>query len=110
MLKKENMSILISSSGIENLELFNAGNGQPIKEKLLRQAVKSCDDYATDICIFLEETLPGIFKEENREIDLYFTRTGVRWNLPHKLVYFRYVIKFVKEGSIITLYEANGTV
>ena len=34
---------------------FNAGNGQPIREALLRLAVKYCEDYATDILILLDQ-------------------------------------------------------
>lgn len=91
---------------IGNNEQFFCGNGQPIRERLLRLAVKHCDNYATDICILLSEdnlTLKKFFKGDSGYICIGFRDYGVDWDdhLPHKE--YRHVCILTRKGSEVTL-------
>jgi len=73
------------ASGTANPTHFWSGNCQEIREELLRQAVKSCDMYATDILILLERssgTMEAFLKVDGHaHIEIYFMRSGCAWAL-----------------------------
>jgi hypothetical protein len=93
-------------------------NMQPILEMLLRQAVDSCDHYASDILIFLENTYQSMCKDEVSEVDMYFYNSGITWedNTGHSCgsvpVHYRSFAKLVRNASenTVTIYQAYGNV
>jgi len=118
MLDAKNMHKRTNVGGCYTLDLFDSGNGQPIREHLLRQAVKSCDSYATDILIFLEYAIKDIYEKGIAEIDIYFERSGIKWEYSNGRTVggdvpprdYRHCMKLVKEKDCLTLYEAPGNV
>ena len=54
-------------------------NTQPIKEALMREAVKQCECYCTDLLIFFDYTWKDFIKGEITEITLYFRQMGIEW-------------------------------
>lgn len=55
-------------------------NVQSIKEALMREAVKQCDCYCTDLLIFFDHSWKELIKGNIKEITLYFRQMGVDWN------------------------------
>lgn len=118
MLDVRRMRKRTSVAGCYTLGLFNSGNGQPVREHLLRQAVRSCDSYATDILIFLEYAVKEMYKKDVSEIDIFFEDSGVRWKYGNGRavggevppLHYRYCMKLVKKDGCFTLYEAAGNV
>lgn len=77
-------------------------NTQPIKEALLREAVKQCDFYASDILIFLSgSTWEGLISNEIKKVQLIFKNSGVDW-MENKL-YDKTFINNTRIRSIATL-------
>jgi len=64
-------------------DIFQKGeecNTQSIKEALLREAVKQCDYYATDILIFLgSKSWERLISNEIKKVQLIFKNSGVDW-------------------------------
>lgn len=64
-------------------DIFQEGeerNTQCIKEALLREAVKQCDFYASDILIFLSgSTWKRLISNEIKKVQLIFKNSGVDW-------------------------------
>jgi len=54
-------------------------NTQPIKEALMREAVKQCDCYCTDLLIFFEYNWDALMAGDIKEATLYFRRLGIDW-------------------------------
>jgi hypothetical protein len=77
---KENR-IAIRSAVDNNNRLMNI---QPINEKLLRMAVKTTDEYATDIIILLNNLDYYFIEREVAEIDIYFRNMGIDWILDSR--------------------------
>jgi hypothetical protein len=122
MLNKNNMGLL-STGYVTNIEEFNSGNGQNIREYLLRQACISCESYATDILILINgESIDKLFNGIANEIDIYFRDFGIDWesykgeNEENRDIclsiakQYRKTMKLVydKDRSTLYLYCANG--
>lgn len=86
-------------------DIFQKGeecNTQSIKEALLREAVKQCDYYATDILIFLSgPTWKRLISNEIKKVQLIFKNSGVDW-MENKL-YDKTFINNTRIRSIATL-------
>ena len=54
-------------------------NTQNVKEALMREAVKQCECYCTDLLIFFDHTWHELIKGEKKEVTLYFYQTGIYW-------------------------------
>ena len=54
-------------------------NTQPIKEALMREAVKQCDCYCTDLLVFFDHSYKELLEGELTEVALYFRRMGIDW-------------------------------
>jgi len=54
-------------------------NTQPIKEALMREAVKQCDCYCTDLLVFFDYSWKDLLAGDIREVTLYFRRMGIDW-------------------------------
>lgn len=112
MLNKDNMRLKISAR-CEDIDLFNSGNGQFIREALLRQACMSCEHYATDIIILLQGSdIKNMFSGTIDEIDIYFESSNIEWvtwssgkEVP-KL--YRKAMKLFYNGHTVYLYETSG--
>lgn len=59
-------------------------NTQPIKEALMREAVKQCDCYATDLLVFFDYTWKDLIKGDITEVTLYFRQMGIEWNKEYE--------------------------
>ena len=54
-------------------------NTQSIKEALMREAVKQCDCYSTDLLVFFDNTWRTLIKGDIAEVTLYFKQSGIDW-------------------------------
>lgn len=54
-------------------------NTQSIKEALMREAVKQCDGYCTDLLIFFDYTWKDLIRGDIQEVSLYFRKMGIDW-------------------------------
>lgn len=86
-------------------EYFLSGNGQEVRELILRQAVKSCDSYSTDILIFFGN-INILFKENYCKVTLYFRNFGVDWD--EKPNFFRYKMVLEKRNANWLLFGETG--
>lgn len=56
-------------------------NTQSIKEALMREAVKQCDCYCTDLLIFFDSAAwEDLIKGNREEVTLYFRQMGIEWD------------------------------
>jgi len=73
---------------IKELQVCNSygeeQNTQSIKEALLREAVKQCDCYCTDLLIFFDYTWKDLLKGDLTEVTLYFRQMGIDWKEENK--------------------------
>lgn len=91
---------------IGNIAQFFSGNGQNIREHLLRMACKHCDHYATDICILLSErglTLNKFFMGDSGNLVIGFRDYGVDWDDELLKTEYRYMCVLTRKGSLVTL-------
>ena len=90
-------------------EQFFSGNGQGIREAILRQAVKSCEHYATDVLIFFNSVeLKELTEQESGEIWIWFRAMGVDWEA--RPAQYRYVMCLAVSGGYYTLTGEVGNV
>ena len=115
MLDESNMEN-IKVAYVDSIDLFNSGNGQDIREYLLRKAVKDTDHYATDILIFLEHAPKDMYKGEASEVDIYIERTGISWQYDtgHEVggrpKQYRSAMKLKLVDGKMELHEKGGNV
>ena len=62
-------------------QFFDSGNGQNIREMILRLAVNNCRHYSTDAIILLAgKEMRDRFEAEKQTLWVYFREYGVDWN------------------------------
>jgi len=90
-------------------QFLDGGNGQEIREKILRQACISCENFATDVMVlFFGNALREFAESDSNSLDIWFRAFGVDWKV--KPAQYRYHMRLVKLGTIYTLYGQHGNV
>lgn len=83
-------------------EQFYSGNGQEIREAILRAACTHCLNYATDV-LHLFPVLHALTNQKNGWIDIYYRAYGVDWEqVPDNVVFH---LRLTKDGQKYTLEE-----
>lgn len=95
---------------IENGNQFFAGNGQPVREELIRSAVEHCRDYATDICVLLSPHNDTLIEwlAVGGTLTVGFRELGIEWTLLPVLPggrTYKHISRLVKLGNNVTLYR-----
>lgn len=94
-------------------EWFYMSPTQEICEIILRQAVKSCENYATDVIILLDEHSGElhdlVFTKQEGTLDIYYRMNGVDWENP-LTEQWRYHHRIVKNGQEYTLFGEHGDI
>jgi hypothetical protein len=85
-------------------------NTQPIKEALMREAVKQCDCYCTDLLIFFDYTWKDFLKGDITEVTLYFRQMGIEWQKECKDCRSKAILQRDVENDKITLNIEYGRV
>lgn len=98
---------IIETAYIQKPDYFNMGNGQDIREALLRHACKHCKHYATDIIVFFEsKALKDLLESDSGTVTIWFRDYGVDWGAePDK---FNSVLRLVKRGNFMELEEGES--
>ena len=94
----------ITECYIQDPSQYRAGNGQPLREALLRLAVKYCEAYATDILYIIEEIEGKLQNDFN--LDIYFRQYGVDW--PDEPESYRYHGRITRVKDLITESRKSG--
>ena len=84
---------------------FYTGNGQPIREAILRAATTHCLAYATDVIYLLtSDRLRALTSTHNDCLDIYYYRDyGVEWRtVPDNAIYH---LRLTKDGNNYILTE-----
>ena len=92
--------------GSENWER----NTQDIKEALMREAVKQCDCYCTDLLVFFDYTWKDLLKGDTMEVTLYFRQMGIEWKNEYKDCRSKAILKRNIENDTIELIIEYGRV
>lgn len=77
---------------------FWSGNGQDIRETILRAATNNCKMYATDVICFFDH-----LKEFPETTSIWFRDMGVDWN--HEPKEWNYKLILEVDGDHYNLYE-----
>ena len=85
-------------------------NTQSIKEALMREAVKQCDCYCTDLLIFFDYTWKDLVKGNIKEITLYFRQMGIEWKEEYKNYRSKAILKRDIEKDTMELIIEYGRV
>lgn len=83
-------------------------NTQDIKEALMREAVKQCDHYCTDLLVFFDYTWKDIIKGEITEVTLYFRQMGIEWEKEYKNCRSKAILKRNIENDTLELIIEYG--
>jgi len=101
-----NKQILISESCCSTKELFLSGNGQSIREYLLKSACKYCTNYITDMIIWIERAIRVLYEDGQQYTDCGFRDNGISWENENFMdVFKKYRLELNKEDGILTLYD-----
>jgi len=85
---------------------FYAGNGQEIREAIIRAAVKHCINYATDVVYLLTGSgLKHLTECQNGWLNIYYRAYGVGWRGKPDNVVFH--LRLTKDGQKYTLEEVE---
>ena len=98
---------------VQTPDQFFWGNGQDIREAILRAACTHCKLYATDIVLFLTgSSLMGLVKSQKKALYIRYRDNGVDWGtvMPGEEVSWgkpNYCLLLTKDGNKITLEEVQ---
>ena len=98
----------LETTYIQAPQQWQAGNGQAIKEKLLRIATKQCEFYATDVLVLID-CLNKQMTEDFFTLEIGFRQMGIDWPINEDVSY-RYVCKLVKTNTKLSLFGKVGSV
>jgi len=97
----------MSASCCDTKELFLSGNGQSIREYLLKSACKYCTNYITDMVIWLERAIRVLYTDGKQFTDCGFRDNGIAWeDETFTDVFKKYRLELI-DGTL-TLYDITN--